>query len=269
MKLLHFVRVISAMLLLTTVSNHLIAAPLPIISYSLTVAESEKVAADPNDMMAQKMAAWKTQHELLACRDTPFFNLVNNSMDPTARLNSLRITIPATKAYHFDTFEAFNASPGISYSFSNIDTIQGGIRSKVINIQFFNFLPGMFFRFRTDIDNDVGNINMFTDYRLVLFDANGNDDSNNAKVLTNFTAASLAPNIQIPEMSLPDYEINGLLLTGDAFRTSHLMDMVQPFTFAQAIPEPGTWMVLGMVWVASCVGYGARRRRQQLANKSE
>lgn len=237
-------------------------------SYYLAIAEDNDVvhlAAHAGDssanqdafMMAQKYAAWKTQQELLAFRDYPYFEITNTSTDPTAAIAHFRITIDPSRAYNFDTVFYIESSPGITYSINGLDTVQNGLRSDYIDITFTGFTADKFFRFRADIDNDAGNVNFFTDYRTVLTDAGGLNPATNALVNVDMSnGVSFSDRI-------PPNQLMGPYFTGTAFRTEHAMDMVQPYVIGNAgevIPEPSTWLAVGSLLGASGLFYRRRRR---------
>jgi hypothetical protein len=252
---------------LALVSSALQAAPTA--SYYLAIAEDNDVvrlAATANQssanmdayMMAQKYAAWKTQQELLAFRDYPYFELTNTSTDPTAAISHFRLTIDPSRAYNFDTVFYIESSPGITYQINGLDTIQGGARSDYIDFTFTGFTADKFFRWRSDIDNDTGNVNFFTDYRTVLTDAGGLSASTNARVNVDMSNG-ISFNDQIA-----GGQLMGPYFTGTAFRTEHAMDMVQSYTVgnAEVIPEPTTWAAL-----SSLLGLGAFAYRRRLSSK--
>ena len=238
-------------------------------SYYLAIAEDNDVAhlsAHAGDsvanqdafMMAQKYAAWKTQQELLAFRDYPWLEITNTSTDPTAAINHFRITIDPSRPYNFDTVFYIESSPGITYAINGLDTIQNGLRSDFIDLTFTGFTADKFFRFRSDIDYDNGNVNMFTDYRNVLTDAGGLNSSTNALVAVDMnTGASFSNRI-------PPNQLNGPYFTGTTFRTEHSMDMVQPYDIgnSSAVPEPTSWLALGSL--VGAAGLYLRRRQVSL-----
>lgn len=235
-------------------------------SYYLAIAEDNDVvhlAATANQssanldayMMAQKYAAWKTQQELLAFRDYPYFELTNTSTDPAAAISHFRIAIDPSRAYNFDTVFYIESSPGITYTINGLDTVQNGLRSDFIDFTFTGFTADKFFRWRSDIDNDSGNINFYTDYRTVLTDAGGLSAATNALVnvdMTNGTSFS---------DRIPPGQLMGPFFTGTAFRAEHTMDMVQSYVVggAEVVPEPTSWMAMGSL---AGLGVLVYRRRQ-------
>ncbi len=236
-----------------------------LVGYELRIAEDETVVANPADMNAQMMAGWVTQHELLAARDRPFFQLINNSTDPLATLTRLKITIGDVANNYFDTVEMIQTSPGITYTVIGLDTLQGNLTRDTIEIVFSGFDPGEFVRFRSDIDCFMLNPNSFCDYRSVLFDMNGGNSADNALVSVEFTNVINQTVQQMPSVNLPDYAVMKATTTGIGFRSAYFMDHVQPFVTGDAgtsvLPEPSS--------IAACIGvglvalyrYGSRRNK--------
>ncbi len=241
-------------------------------SYYLAIAEDNDVAhlsakaatgsQAAVDMlkMAEMYAMWKTQQELLAFRDYPYFEITNTSTDPTAGISRFRIAIDPARPFNFDTVFHIQSSPGITYAINGLDTVQGGVRSDYIDLTFTGFTADKFFRFRSDIDNDAGNVNFFTDYRSVLTDASGMSAASNALVSVNMsTGANFSDRIGGNQLGpgMP-------FITGTNFQNYHGNDMVQPYVVGNAaeptvIPEPTSWLAVGSL--LSVGGLFYRRRR--------
>lgn len=210
--------------------------------------------------MAEHYAAWKTQPELISFRDYPYFEITNTSTDTTAAITHFRIAIDPTRPYNFDTVFYVESSPGITYTINGLDTIQGGLRSDYIDLTFSGFTADKFFRFRSDIDNDTGNINYYTDYRKVLTDAGGFSASTNALVNVDMSnGASFSNRIGAGQLMGPYYDATAIMM-------EHQMDMVQPYVIGNGsvIPEPTSWLAIG-----SLIGVGGfcyRRRQLVKAN---
>ena len=242
-------------------------------SYYLAIAEDNDVAhlaARAGDspanldafMMAKKYAMWKTQQELLAFRDYPYFEITNTSTDPTAAISHFRISIDPSRPFNFDTVFYIQSSPGITYAINGLDTIQGGLRSDFIDFTFTGFTADKFFRWRSDIDNDAGNINFFTDYRRVLTDAGGMSAATNALVNVDMsTGLSFSDRIAGNQLAP-----GAPFLTGTNFQSYHGTDMVQPYVIGNTavIPEPTSWIAMGSLLGAGGLLY----RRRQLAKTS-
>lgn len=242
-------------------------------SYYLAIAEDNDVAHltaaanGPNSTpaavdalkMAEKYAMWKTQTELLAYRDNPYFEITNTSTDPTAAISHFRIAIDPTRPYNFDTVLYIQSSPGITYAINGLDTIQNGLRSDFIDLTFTGFTANKYFRFRSDIDNDAGNVNFYTDYRTALTDAGGGNPATNALVNVNMSnGANFSSHIG-------GAQLMSQFFTGTNFQTYHGIDMVQPYVMGNvsAVPEPTSWLALGSV-----LSIGGLYYRHRQGNKS-
>jgi hypothetical protein len=235
-----------------------------LLSYELRIAEDQKVVQNPNDMMAQMMAGWRTQHELLAARDMPFFQLLNTSTEASAMLVNFKLTlINPQNNNNFDALTSFITSPGITYSVVSPGDGQGGLRSDVIELNFTGFSPGKFVQFRADIDCDTGNINMFCDYRTVLTNMVGPYGNSSGLPPRSQSQVIFSSNLpyQIPPQNLPDFVANKPTSTGIGFRSSYTMDSVSPLVTGGFIPEPSTWVMYGILSVASLIGLGRFRKR--------
>ncbi|MGC4006647.1 MAG: PEP-CTERM sorting domain-containing protein [Pirellulales bacterium] len=225
------------------------------IGYEFRICENLSVLQSPNNASLQAQAVNVNQQQMSMARDMPYFQLINTS-DVTVSLTNFRLTIDPARAFDFDLATLISASPGITYVLNAIDEVQNGLRSKFIDITFTGFTPGKSVIFRTDIDHTTGDVNAMTDYRLVLFTPNsaGTTDQNAKLMITFNNDLNLSH-----EESLPNFVTNGQVLTCICFRDTASVDTVQPFIVAQAVPEPGVWMTLGLVAVGGVI---AIRRRK-------
>jgi hypothetical protein len=270
------VSAISIALSCVFVAAHTVAAS--DFSYKMWIAEDQQlvkaqlgpVPINPNNpvpnpdpqavALAQQMASWKTYHELLAARDYPFFQFLNTSQDITSQITNIKITIGDTVNNNFDMLKIFEVSPGMTYQINGLDNVQGALRSGTIDITFTGFTPGRYVRFATEIDCNNGNPNEFCDYRTVLFDMKDSDPSDNSKIDVTFNSPNL-PGPQTNSQLLPDYPVDWQTGTGLFGYVSYCKDQVHTFDLTgNVIPEPGTYMLYGMLWVASIVGYRVRRK---------
>jgi hypothetical protein len=256
-----------AALFAVLVSGKLSHGAQQILSYDLHICEDYDLLQNPMNMNLAMMAAWKTQHELLAARDAPFFELKNTSSDPSSKITRMKISLGDVAATaNFDTLQMLYTSPGVTYSIVGLDQVQGGLRSDTLEIVFTGFTPGSVVRFRSDIDCDAGNPDVFCDYRTMLFDMNGNSKTDNASVKVNFTSAVL-PGVQIPLNRLPDYAMTAPTTTGIGFKTGYQMDHVEAFGFADqvirttVVPEPSSIVACGAALMLGLVGYRSRKKK--------
>jgi hypothetical protein len=118
-------------------------------------------------------------------------------------------------------------------------------------------------RFQTDIDNDTGNTDMFTDYRTVLFDMNGNNATDNSLVTVQFQQSPGLP-LAVASDFLPDYPFLEPTNIGIQFGPCG-PDAVKTFSAAGSafvIPEPGSIALTLMGFAAVVVGCVIKRRKQ-------
>lgn len=215
-----------------------------LVTYEFRVCENLSVLTNPYDPVAAQQAVQTTVQALIIARDTPYFQLINTSMDALASLTNFRLTIPANRPNDFDYVDWISASPGVSYTINQPDTVNDGLRSKFIDISFSGLTTGKSVIFRGDIDWTTGDPNFQTDYRTVLFSANSTDPiTNNALLEVGFNND---PNL-VNSSNLPNFTTNGTVYTCICFRNPAQVDHVMPFMVAQAIPEPGPIAVFALM----------------------
>lgn len=262
----HFKIVLAAAALfwLCGLASPLSAALVTPVSYELRLSENAWVTVDPNNAAILQQAGAVSQHELFSMRDMPYLQLINTSFDtPSAEITRFSLTIGdlMNNLHHFDWAKVIDVSPGMTWQFVMPDTVPGNVRSDAIDIVFTGFTPGKLIRIQTDIDNDQGNVDLFTDFRQVLFDLGGISDSDNAVATASFSAPGFLPNsFALP---LPDFAQLGPTNLGFQPRNFLGPESVQPFVTQQVgileIPEPGTVGLLASgLFVLACY---ARRRR--------
>jgi hypothetical protein len=159
------------------------------------------------------------------------------------------------------TTKADPGDPDIGVHISLVDGLEDGLRSDQVQLEFTNFLPGAMVRFRVDLDADSPNSFPSPDFRTVLFDANGSDNSDNAEIQVTFDGL---PDPRTLTRKLDDYAVPEPTLLGPGFRSYLEMDTVRIFAVSgdltfQPVPEPGT-LVLAVVGVALL--WSLRRRVQ-------
>jgi hypothetical protein len=147
-------------------------------------------------------------------------------------------------------------SPGITWQFVMPDSVNGAVRSDAIDIVFTGFTPGKLVRFQTDIDNDQGNVDVFTDYRQVLFDLGGTNAGDNALVSTHFREPGLPP--AVSREFLPDFAQVGPTNLGFQLISECGPESVNPYISSGGlviIPEPATLSLLacGLVGLIAIV----------------
>ena len=126
------------------------------------------------------------QFRIAGNKNVPTFRLTNKST--SAEITSFTLTIGDTK-FNFDFHRPYPSllkiNPEIGGTFDAPDLVQDKVRVNKMQVNYTDFQPGEFHRFKLDIDPDSKNKRI--DYRSVLFDLGGNSSADNAKVTVNFS----------------------------------------------------------------------------------
>jgi hypothetical protein len=250
---------VSTALILCAVALASTAANAGPVSYELRICEDAYCTLNPNDPAFAQQAANLTQHELFSMRDLPYMQLMNTSpAGSNAEIQRFSLTVGDlfNNAQHFDWVRMIDHSPGITWQFVMPDTANGGVRSDAIDIVFTGFTPGKLVRIQTDIDNDQGNVDVFTDYRQVLFDLGGNSVADNAVSTVVFKEPGLPA--AVSREPLPDFAQLGPTNLGFQLISECGPESVNPYISsgsAVIIPEPGTFglLALGLVGLLGVV----------------
>lgn len=254
-----------ATLCLLGMVSPLSAAPVTVpVSYELRLSENAWVTVDPTNASILQQAGNVSQHELFSMRDMPYLQLINTSYATAgAEITRFSLTIGdlMNNLHHFDWAKIIDASPGVTWQFVMPDAVNGNLRSDAIDIVFTGFTPGKYIRLQTDIDNDQGNVELFTDFRQILFDLGGGNQADNAKATASFSAPGYLPDsFQLP---IPEFAQLGPTNLGFRLLSECGPESVQPYVAQQvgqlAIPEPGTIGLLACGLVV--LGCAAHRRR--------
>lgn len=229
------------------------------ISYSLMLCESLDVLRDPMNKTLAMNVAWVPQHTLMLERTMPYFELRNTSEE--AVITQFSMTIGDTSK-NYDWGQLIESSPGVMFSLITPDGMPGGAKADTLVISFNGLGPGEFVRFRAGLSPDDSNASMVLDYRMVLFNMNGNDPSSNSVVTVDFQSAAGDESLV---NQFPNFAMNMPTSTSLAF-PHHYMDMVMPFQLGDSgtippIPEPGSLVLLGS-GLLGLAAWRLRRRRR-------
>ena len=240
-------------------------------SYTVKLSEKEAVLMDPDDPTVQKVAMWDHPYQRIADRNMPWIEITNEGQS-TGEITQFLMTIGDT-AFNFsdvhfgDPIMPSDHNPvDIGIDASILQTGSDAGNQLVLN--FTGFDPGETVRFRVDIDPDDPDAFPHPDFRRVLFDMNGNDPTDNARVQLQFS--NDATTIDTPALLLDDYAVNPLAGIFVSFEQANIrpyswMEPVEVFELGDqtVIPEPSTWSIA--VLAVAAVGLWSRRRASRQA----
>jgi hypothetical protein len=217
-------------------------------SVGYTLAISEGLVAPP-----QGFSLFQLSQQLMVANDCPLIALTNTST--TASITSFEMTIGDT-SYNFDALMFVAPNPGVMVTSFTPDTVQGGITSDLLSLNFSGFTPNQQFGVRTDIDRDADNGMSFTNFRTALIGAA--DPANRAHVTVSFSNGSVLTEILSPL----DASGNVVVLTS-SFRCGPTVAMGSLQTGeTMAVPEPNALLLLATAGAAAGIFMGCRRRRR-------
>jgi hypothetical protein len=182
--------------------------------------------------------------DLHSLPNQPTFEL-RNLASSTADITSFNFTAgPANRG--FDFYDQV-VSTGPTFTFNGLDTVDNGLRSHAVDLDFAGFVPGTLFSFRVDLDgfgNPVNaSNNIVLDFQTVFFN-NGSTVQNS--VLTVQYADGQVLSLTLPETPL---ELPGTPSNHYQFALSE---------FSNPIPEPQTYAML--LAGLGLLGFAARRK---------
>jgi hypothetical protein len=233
------------------------------ISYSMVMCEDLGVLVHPNDTVLAQYAAVKPQGALLLERTNPYIQLDNTSDDPDALLTQFTMSI-GDASKNFDWAKLITASPGVTFSLESPDLVAGSLKNDLLVINFTNFKPGDFVRFRVGLSPDDRHGSMVIDYRNVLYHMNAIDTSHNSVLNVTFNSPAGSG---VVTQQLPNFPNDNPFTSTDlrALTTRCGMDSIEPVTTGGAgtippVPEPGSIALLGIGLLGLSL-LGMRRRR--------
>ncbi|TWT85694.1 hypothetical protein Pla123a_05010 [Posidoniimonas polymericola] len=226
------------------------------LSFSEALMEAE---GTPDEAIVKHYEGWDSAVARIRKRNMPFIEITNTS---TAAEVMSRFTMSIAKPqYDFsdDVLLSFAklgvTTPGINISSSSPDD-----GDTLLVVDFVDGLqPNETVRFQVDIDVDPDylaanpgvEIYPHPDYRMVFFDVNGNDSSDNSVLTTTFTAANGSTSSQ--SQTLPDFDqTTDVYINGTGLRNYNTMDGVEMFelTGEGEIPEPAAGFLAMMALAA-------------------
>jgi len=239
------------------------------ISYELRLAADGDLIQAPSDPLAAMMAAWQTQFDLQLARNMPLVLLTNTSQRTDVEITHFTMTV-GKPAFHFKFANVVETSTGVAATI-NVTTpgsdMAGG---EVVDLELANLTQDAFVLFQIGLAPDAEDIFQVSDFREVLFDANGDETNDNAVVAASF-AATGGTGVMAPSSSMTlsgpieDFEVHHPVFVGPAFHSYETMDPVNVFTHRdegflsadQPVPEPSTLVELWLS-VAGLVTLGCR-----------
>lgn len=182
-----------------------------------------------------KTEMWDDMYKRIEKRNMPFIEVTNTS-DMAASLTQFQISI-AKDQYEFEdevlkAFAKEGKSTDVGFS---VTPVMDGTRVSAVTLTLDNPLAqGELFRFQVDLDvaPDFENAGLYPqpDYRMVFFDINGNDISDNSVVTATFEGMGSI------SRTLPDFQSDDPIFSQADARAYEVMDPVDEFDLT--IPEP-------------------------------
>lgn len=231
-------------------------------SYKFNLSFSEPMLAAYGTADEDEVAhyeGWDSSIARIRKRNMPFIEITNTSTSATP-LTQFTMSI-AKPEYDF--------SDNVLLSFAKLGTTTPGVAmtssspddgDTLLVVDFTEGLqPNETVRFQVDIDVNAAypDLYPYPDYRMVFFDVNGNDDSDNSVLTTTFQ--SLGGGTTTQTQTLPDFNQDSTVyLNGGGLRNYTEMDGVEMFELTGEVPEPAAGL-LALLAMVAVRGPGRRR----------
>ena len=220
------------------------------VGYTLDMSASNLLLDAPNDPVVKAVVAWTDSSTLAFMRNNPYFDLTNTS--DTADLARLTFGI-GNLDFGWNNLQIIS-SPGVGVTANLLDG------NKTLELLFTDFGPQERVRFRAQLPPDAPTPPPH-DFRTILFDLNGSDDSNNSPLGVTFTDEGF-DDLTL-ERRLPDFPQQGGFAPGTFFSYGQ-MDVVHIFSTGDTgvqdssepggggeggegnVPEPGSLLLLSL-----------------------
>ena len=239
------------------------------ISYELRLAADGALIQAPSDPLAAMMAAWQTQFDLQLARNMPLVLLTNTSQRTDVEITHFTMTV-GKPALHFKFANVVEASTGVEATINVTTPGEDMAGGEVVDLELANLTQDAFVLFQIGLAPDAEDAFQLSDFRAVLFDANGGDMRDNSVAAASFAATgdgnAMAPsNAMTLSGPIEDFEVHDPVFVGPAFHSYETMDPVNVFTHRdegflsadQPVPEPSTLVEL-LLSVAGLVALGCR-----------
>lgn len=232
-----------------------------VYQFKFSMAAKRDLLEYPGNETVAHMAAWDSPSGLQMARNMPFLELENTSL--TAEIISFTMTI-GDPGFFFDYVQNIEMPAGINFiaTLLSPDMMDDGSGASLIHFEFDNFVPGAVLRFQTQLHPYASTLFNYPDYRQVLFDLNGSNNTDNSILTVTFDDPA-NPRVVVVQEQLEDYHISTPTVLGVGHRAYSVMDHVDVFGTLAGVPEPSSLLLCGLGF-ACLVGSSSRRLLRRL-----